>query len=770
MAKADKKSKLWLEIIGVLLLALTLLTVISLASYNPADETANLVGGSRHNLAGVVGAHLADILFQFTGAIAYLLPALTFLLGLNCLLPPEKRLKWYRFAGTLLGLLASNALLALRFKSSLTLFGVQFAPPGGVAGDMARKLLLIPYLNTWGAYLVSCTLLLIAVMVVTGLSLQDLGAKSWALLSGIAGGCWKFLTWFKDKVKSREKPAKMTPPKPSKRSFTEQTKNKIKSPEREPEDELAKEEVSPSEPIIASSPPPIIFKKKEPIEDTLEMNPLTAISPGSYRKPDLSLLDTPKHISQDNLRKSVLDKSTTIETKLRDFGIEGRIVQVNLGPVITCYEFEPAPGIKINKITNMADDLALALKAHSVRIVAPIPGKAVVGIEIPNRKRQIIFLQEILAADCFQHSKSCLTIALGKDTEGNPAVTDLASMPHLLIAGATGSGKSVALNTTICSILYKASPAEVRFVMVDPKMLELGIYNGIPHLQMPVVTDPKKAVKVLFWATREMEERYQTLAEAGVRNIEQYNKWVTKTPPPKTNDPDQEPPQPLPYIVIVIDEFADLMLMASKDIEGLITRLAQMARAVGIHLIVATQRPSVDVITGIIKANFPCRISFRVASKIDSRTILDTNGAEKLLGKGDMLFVPPHTSMQQRIHGAMVSEKEVKSIVDFLEQQTHGEKASAWKPSADPDEIILNDDDSADSDFDDEYDEFYDQAVDIVIKTGQASISMIQRRLRIGYNRAARMVEVMERDGVVGPAIAGKPRQVLVKPSEGVND
>ncbi len=752
MPKSNRKTKLWLEISGVLLLALTILMVISLISHHPADEAVNLVGGSRHNLAGVVGAYLSDILFQFAGLMAYLLPALTFLLGFNCFMPAGKRLKVRRFLGVALGMLASCTLLALYFRRPLTLWGIKFEHAGGIAGDMARKLLLIPYWNTWGAYLVAGTLLLIALMLATGLSLQALGMGIGAAIMGIVRGGQKLLTLLfkpKDKAdKAVSKPARKIP----------SGKAKPKSEENKPA------EPSPPQPIIASSPPPPLpVKKEKKEEEQLDLNPLFSLAAGDYRKPDLSLLETPKHVSLESMRQGVLDKSSTIETKLRDFGVEGRIVQVHLGPVITRYEFEPAPGIKINKVANMSDDLALALKAHSIRIVAPIPGKAVVGIEVPNKKRQTIYLQEILAADCFRKAGSRLTVALGKDTEGNPRVTDLANMPHLLIAGATGSGKSVALNAIICSILYKASPAEVRLVMVDPKMLELGVYNGIPHLRMPVVTSPKKAAAVLHWATREMEDRYQILANAGVRNIDQYNQLLAQFSP--RGETKEEPSQPLPYIVIIIDEFADLMLMAAKDIEGLVTRLAQMARAVGIHLIVATQRPSVDVITGIIKANFPCRISFRVASKIDSRTILDANGAEKLLGKGDMLFIPPHTSQLERIHGAMVSEKEVKAIVDFLKQQTPLQEGQPWKSPADYEDLILNPEDDG---LEDEYDEFYDQAVDIVIKTGQASISMIQRRLRIGYNRSARMVEIMEKDGIVGPAIAGRPRQVLVKPEGGV--
>ncbi len=488
------------------------------------------------------------------------------------------------------------------------------------------------------------------------------------------------------------------------------------------------------------------------------MNPLTnhTAQADAYQYPPLSLLSEAKASNQDEVMQDLLENSEILITKLKDFGVDGRIVQVNPGPVVTRYEFEPAPGIKINKVTNLADDLALAMRARAVRVVAPIPGKAVVGIEIPNKKRETICLSEILGSDKFQGAASNLTLALGKDISGNTYITDLAKMPHLLIAGATGSGKSVTLNSIICSLLYKASHKDVRLVMLDPKMLELGVYNGIPHLLTPVVTDAQKAAQVLKWATDTMEERYHLLAEYGVRNIDQYNQLLAKPSAALAAfTPDTaEPPTHLPYIVIIIDEFADLMMVAPREVETLITRLAQMSRAVGIHLIIATQRPSVDVITGLIKANFPSRISFRVSSKVDSRTIIDTIGAEKLLGMGDMLFLPPGTSDLVRIHGTLVTEKEVNNIVKFL------------KNKADPqyDDSLLKSQEKtvSQADEDDEYDEMYDKAVEFVMQKGEASISLIQRRFRVGYNRSARMVEVMERDGLVGPATGGKPRKLLV--------
>jgi len=404
-------------------------------------------------------------------------------------------------------------------------------------------------------------------------------------------------------------------------------------------------------------------------------------------------------------------------------------------------------------VVNLSDDLALALRAISIRIIAPIPGKAVIGIEVPNTKREVVVFKDIVASQEYEKSKSKLTLGLGKDIVGNPVVSDLENMPHLLIAGATGSGKSVALNTMICSLLYKSTPDEVKLIMVDPKRIELSVYDGIPNLITPVVTDMKKATNALFWAVREMERRYKLLSENRVRNIRQYNRKAKKANAENTEDLEAQK-EILPYIVIIIDELADLMMVASRDVEVGLTRLAQMARAAGVHLILATQRPSVDVLTGIIKANFPTRLSFQVSSKTDSRTIIDSNGAEALLGNGDMLFLPPGTAKLERIHGAYISEEEIAKVIEFLKaQQT---------PDYDHEILEAPETDEANNG-EKEYDERYDEAVALVTKSGQASISMIQRHLRIGYNRAARIVEIMEADGVVGPSDGVKPREVLAR-------
>jgi S-DNA-T family DNA segregation ATPase FtsK/SpoIIIE len=462
----------------------------------------------------------------------------------------------------------------------------------------------------------------------------------------------------------------------------------------------------------------------------------------------------------DEVHKKFLEIGHLIEARCREFAVEGEVTAYHPGPVVTTFEFKPSAGVKYAKVVNLGDDLALALKAESIRIER-ISGSSTVGIEVPNRKRELITLRDLIDTDAFASSSSLLTLALGKDIHGEPIVTDLAKMPHLLVAGATGAGKSVGLNSMIISMLYKALPSQLRMLMIDPKMVELKIYEDIPHLLHPIITDPKFASQALIWSVNEMENRYRTLAECGVRNIDQYNSLL-KDPDAYRRakklalDAPTPHDEPMQYIVIIIDEFADLMMVASKDVEDSVTRLAQKARAVGIHLIIATQRPSVDVITGVIKANLPSRISYQVASKIDSRTILDAQGAEKLLGNGDMLFLPPGTARVRRLHGAYVSEGEINDIVDFV-KKNQGEpkflesitKIAEEKSGADGIEYLE--------------DPKYDEAVRVVLTTGQASASYLQRRLKLGYSRAARLIEIMEANGVVGPSQGSKPREILVR-------
>ncbi len=500
-------------------------------------------------------------------------------------------------------------------------------------------------------------------------------------------------------------------------------------------------------PLIVDPRPEVVPAK--PMQTSLPM------ATGNFELPPVALLDydAPERIPIDS--EVLLQNARKLERKLKDYGIDGTVVEIRPGPVVTMYEFLPAAGVKVSKIASLTDDLAMAMEAMRVRIVAPIPGKGVVGIEIPNERRETVFLKEIIASDDFMSPGSLLKLAIGKDIEGKAYVTDLAKCPHLLVAGATGSGKSVTINAIVLSLLYRATPEDVRLIMVDPKMLELSVYEGIPHLLLPVVTDPKKAALALRWAVEEMERRYALLSEAGVRNIGGYNKKLEKG---ELKQKEGEPPAvKMPYIVVLIDELADLMMVASRDVETSICRLAQMARAAGIHLILATQRPSVDVITGVIKANFPARMSFQVTSRHDSRTILDAIGAENLLGMGDMLFMPPGGGIN-RVHGAYVSEVEIERVVGCLKKQ--------GKPTYD--ESILRpraEDGEGEEPQDDYEDELYDQAVAIISDMKQASVSMLQRRMRIGYNRSARLIERMERDGIVGPGDGAKPREVLVQPT-----
>jgi S-DNA-T family DNA segregation ATPase FtsK/SpoIIIE len=503
-----------------------------------------------------------------------------------------------------------------------------------------------------------------------------------------------------------------------------------------------------------AAPPVVARKRPDAPALPLDTEPVKAAPRrnGAYTLPPASLLDPPKAERKIDERE-LMDASRQLEEKCREFAVEGQVAQIHPGPVVTTFEFKPDAGVKYSKITSLADDLCLAMQAESV-LIDRIPGKSTVGIQIPNPNRETISLRELLDADAYQRSASKLTLALGKTIHGEPYVTDLATMPHLLIAGSTGTGKSVGLNSMLTSILFRATPDDVRLIMIDPKRLELGMYEDIPHLLTPVVVDPKKAANALRWAVREMEERYKTLAAEGVRNIEQYNRNVRLDLAERGASSDPEAPKPLPFIVVVIDELADLMMVASNEVEESICRLAQMARAVGIHLILATQRPSVDVITGLIKANLPSRISFRVSSKTDSRTILDSNGAEQLLGRGDMLFLPPASSRCIRLHGPYISEQESARLASFLRKQ--------GKPVFNDTITATDEETSGPGGIEYEKDELYDEAARIVVSTGQVSISYLQRKLRIGFSRAARLVDMMEAEGLVSPGAGGKPREVLV--------
>jgi S-DNA-T family DNA segregation ATPase FtsK/SpoIIIE len=498
---------------------------------------------------------------------------------------------------------------------------------------------------------------------------------------------------------------------------------------------------------VSSDEPPATGVKEQPARK----KSVVTLSGAKYQMPSHDLLETPIG-HHEQAEEELRGRATILAEKCKEFGVTGHIHRINPGPVVTTFEFKPDPGIKYSRIVSLSDDLCLALQADAIRIDR-IPGKSTVGIEVPNLRREKIYLREVIGSPRFQQSDSKLTVALGKTINGDEYITDLTKMPHLLIAGATGAGKSVTLNTIVCSILYKASPDEVKFIMVDPKRVELGLYENIPHLLTPIVTDPKRAANALKWAVNEMESRYRKLASLGVRNIDQYNRELREASRPNPSSDDAEPDSPLPYIVIAIDELADLMMIARSEVETSIARLAQMARAVGIHLVLATQRPSVDIITGVIKANIPSRIAFRVSQKVDSRTIIDANGAESLLGQGDMLFLPPGSARLIRVHGSFVNENEIKAITDHTRKQAEPQYNE---------HVTLSEQEAEETGgFTGERDELYDEALVIVTDMGRASTSVLQRRLSIGYGRAAKILDVMEHEGFIGPADGAKPRKVL---------
>jgi len=666
------------------------------------------------NLFGTVGAHLAGGLFSVLGYSSFWLVVILVVMGTLSFM--EKPLP-----STIRSVITTLVLLT-SFSGMLHLHLAPTANPrimaGGFLGELSGSLSYI--LNHFGALLFLWAIFIISLMLITHLSLGWLLSKM---------GIWTVVMF---------------------RRVNEIIKKKRERRKRARKTMVAKVRIK-KKPKVK-----IIEPKPEPIKKPKQQKFAFMNNTDEFKLPPLDLLnDPPERKDMDIQRESLEMNARRLEKKLEDFGVHGEVKEIRPGPVITMYEFKPAPGVKISKVSGLSDDLALALRAPSIRIVAPIPGKAAIGIEIPNNRRDHVYLKEVLSDDSFTASKLKLPIALGKDITGSPMITDLTKMPHLLLAGATGTGKSVCINTIINSILFKSSPETTKLLMVDPKRIELSVYQDIPHLLHPVVTQPKEATKALKWAVEEMERRYMLLSDRGVRNIETYNLKIAKDKKIDPEDASQGIDKHLPYIVILIDELADLMMVSSKEVEEAITRLAQMARAAGIHLILATQRPSVDVLTGIIKANFPTRISFQVSSKVDSRTILDGIGAEHLLGEGDMLFLPPGVARLTRIHGAYVSEEEVKLVTDFLKKQK--------KPDYDTTIVadIASDEESGVEDV--EKDVKYDEAVQVVLRSGQASISMLQRKLRVGYNRAARMIEVMEIEGIVGPSDGVRARNVYGK-------
>ncbi len=786
------------EGIGVLCVTLTIFLGLAFFSYQPDAADSNQVGR-----AGYLVAH---VLCRAFGLAAYLFPAILLYVvalrfhWLRCATPFVQGISFVVFT------LAASAFLALWFD------GRPIFQAGGWVGSFLA-LHLRQAGNLVGAYLLLSPVLLVSFMGATRLSLAKLGSglaaggraigrfgwsRLWTLSGLIAGQISGRLEgvatrWTARRTERQTLPAeplfcggdeaevytlKKEPPqsRPLPKKKTRQP-----APESEPPDAL--DEPEESKPPIIISRPPAATDADKPAPPAQPPSPTGGADNRPYVLPTLALLDPPVHLAVKVDEEALHASSQILENKLSDFGVSGSVVAVRPGPVITTYEFEPAPGVKVNRVVSLADDLQMALRAVSVRILAPIPGKAVVGIEVSNSKREKVCLREILDSGACHQTESPLALALGKDTVGNPVVTDLARMPHLLVAGATGTGKSVSLNVMIMSILARATPRDVRFIMIDPKMLELSLYEGLPHQLSHVITNPKEAGVALQEVVRRMEYRYKLLKDKGVRNIGAYNRaletgetdtsGIIKLTEVVHDDGDQptaaQPQskarlelnhQRLPYLIVLVDELADLMLTVGREIEEPITRLAQMGRAAGIHLILATQRPSVDVITGLIKANFPARISFQVSSRIDSRTILDAVGAERLLGDGDMLFLPPGSAKPQRIHGAFVSEPEIRKFAVAIKKQgkpVFDEELVAALESARTQK-------GAGSHEEEDYDEMYEQARDLVVESRQASISWLQRRLRVGYNRAARMIERMEREGLIAPAgEAGKPREVLVQ-------
>ena len=740
------KNRLNREFLAVLMSVGALLIIISLFSYAPRDPSFNTSARAieTQNRVGIVGSYLADLLLQSLGFTAYLLPIFLGIIAYQMFRSAYKGIPLPRIVGCGLFVISVAIILDFLVDSDLA------RESGGIVGGFLKESVLVPLFGRLSTMLIAGATLLVSLMLVTDYSLFDMAKQAKKGATDLTQMAVSAQNMFFQEVKEKKEKRK-----------GENTKKDY--PDYVPPPILLKEEPSPEQPKKAA---------KKPVAQ--QQYKLPEVSEG-YKLPPSELLDPPGG-EQFKIDKETLHANSIIlQKKLADFGVEGEVVAVRPGPVITMYEFKPAAGVKVRRIVMLADDLAMALRAVSVRILAPIPGESVVGIEIPNPRRETVFLREVIESESYQSSESKLTLALGKDIGGTPFSTDLSRMPHLLVAGATGTGKSVSINAMILSILFKSTPQDVKFIMVDPKMLELTVYEDIPHLLVPVVTDPKKAAAALFWAMDEMDRRYRLMREKGARNIDNYNRTLERETANKKPVIELTEPQPaldtteiggkldgeselvherLPRIVIIVDELADLMMTVGRDIEEYITRLAQKARAAGIHLILATQRPSVDVITGLIKANFPARISFQVTSRVDSRTILDSIGSEKLLGNGDLLYLPPGTARVTRVHGAFVSDQEVRKVMSFIKQQA--------RPNYRPDVFeIKKEIDGAVGD--EEFDEMYDQAVAIITETQQASISMIQRRLRVGYNRAARMIEQMEREGVVGPADGAKPREVYAR-------
>ncbi len=788
------------EAAGIVFILASLFVILSLASYSHLDVSWNTAPGAgrAHNWTGAAGAHVADLCLQILGFSAYAIPILMLLLAW----------RWVRSSPMESPLIKAGG-SALLLISMCTAFGLLIPghPIGGVirAGGLLGLLAadyLTQNMNFVGAAILTTASLVVSIYLVSTFTMRKLAAWFASPRAWLRERMEHFRGWRAERARARaERNAEKARMKAEKRAAKQlareqaqaeeaveepavRRRRRVKDPEEPPIfDPMAappweestgpaatKTEVEPEEIPIRELEPYEAFAPATAVEPEPEPQPVAAPKnareksrPLSYRLPSTALLNEPPPRNPYDSQE-LKETAARIKSKLEEFNVRGSVVQINPGPVVTTFEFKPEAGIKYSRITTLTEDLCLGLEAESV-LIERIPGKPTVGIEVPNSRREVISLRQMLESDEFQNSSSPMTLPLGKDINGRMKVAALDSMPHLLIAGSTGSGKSVMLNSIIMSILYKSTPDEVRLVMVDPKRLELGLYENIPHLLTPVITDPKQAANALRNAVGEMERRLKLLAGHGVRNIDQFNKKVRQilAEPRSLFEDDldnaEEELRPLPYILVIIDELADLMMIERANVETSVARLAQMARAVGMHLILATQRPSVDVITGLIKANFPSRISFRVATRVDSRTVLDVMGAEHLLGKGDMLFLPPGSSRLTRVHGAYVTENEINRVVEF------------WKEQASPDydqNLLLPPPDEQEEDggeeFEGERDPMYEDAVRVVCEMGKASTSTLQRRLRLGYGRAARILDTMQREGIIGPPDGSRPRDVLKYP------
>ena len=757
------KGKKGAQAAGVLLFGLGAFLIMSLVSHSALDyPNSSRSVAEGFNWGGRIGAYISYGGFAAMGLAAYVWPLLAFFWGWNRLRHQPPLPMAYRSLG-LLGMAALfSVATGLPSYSPHTAFKL-----GGVFGSQISLLVLIPYLGRLGAAVLLGALFVAALVLTTDLNLRPIGqALAWVVraVRRAVLRVWRQpgLWWAAWRERRAVRAAERAVARAAKR---EESAEDIEPEEDEEEVVVAEVEAPPEvnrlpeiEPIV-NEPAVVEPQVEQPVPKATAKAPSpkveTAVSrkksSGRYKAPPIKLLDEVPAGNEAIDKETLLENAKVLEEAMANFDVAGKIVEVSPGPVVTRYEIEPAAGVKVNRISALSDDLARVMSAKGIRIQAPVPGKSVVGVEIANQQREIVYLREILEDRIFRRTDAKLTMALGKTISGEPYAADLAKMPHLLIAGATGAGKSVCLNSLICSILFKATPDEVRFLMVDPKVVELTMYDDIPHLLVPVITEPKKASEALKWAVAEMEARYQKLAKLGVRNLSDYNDKLVRVNAEAAKD-GVEPEKPMPYIVVVVDEFADLMLTAPADVETSIMSLAQKSRAVGIHIILATQRPSVNVITGVIKANFPSRIAFQVASKTDSRTILDLNGAERLLGMGDMLFLPGGQGEPIRVHGAWISGEETERLVEALKESGYqAEEVAVFEEHAD---INVDSDDR---------DDLFDEAVRLVCEHQQASTSFLQRRMKVGYSRAARLMDELENANIVGPAEGAKPRQILVE-------